>query len=69
MEVPTLAQGEDKQPIAAVAFLHDLERALYMEIDLRLLLAQPSLIWPSSSVKTTVCLHSHSQPQEPTVEG
>ena len=65
MEVPSLAQGGDKQPIAALKpFLHDLERALYMEIDLRLLLAQLALIWPSSSVKnSTVCLHSHVQPE------
>lgn len=35
-----------------------------MDIDLRLLLALPSLIWPSSSVKTTVLLHSLSAPRE-----
>lgn len=60
MEVPNLAQGGDKQPIAALKpFLHDLERALYMEIDLGLLLAQLDLIWPNSSVKTPLSAYIH----------
>lgn len=47
-------------------FLLDLERLLYMEIDLGQLLVQPMLIWPSSSVKTGVCSKSYYSPKSQT---